>query len=97
MVQGSNSLQPEELWRLLVETAHAIPMYNHHKRFAQDVMLKEKPQISAKELAIQMNIAEGEALVLLDELRGTRGLAGGTRAAAQGESAASRTLLDFEG
>ena len=97
MVQGSNTLQAEELWRLLVETAHTIPMYNHHKRFAQDVMLKEKPQISAKELAIQMNIAEGEAIVLLDELRGARGLVGTTGATAQGETSTNRTLLDFDG
>ncbi len=86
-------LQNEELWKLLTETVHALPMYNHHKHFVEGVMLKEKPDISSQELAVQLNITLGEAIVLLDELRG------GKEAASSDDSAkaSKRTLLDFGG
>jgi hypothetical protein len=57
------------LWQILVETAQALPMYNHHKRYVERSMLPEKPQISAKEMALVMGIPLGEAIVILEELR----------------------------
>jgi hypothetical protein len=57
------------LWQILVETAQALPMYKHHKRYVERSMLPEKPQISAKEMALVMGIPLGEAIVILEELR----------------------------
>jgi hypothetical protein len=69
MSNSPTSLEKEELWNLLVDTVHAIQMYKNHKRFTEEVMLKEKPDISAKELAIQLNLPLGEATVILHEIR----------------------------
>lgn len=63
------TIQKEELWSLLVESVHTLPMYKNHKRFIENVMLKERPEISSKELAIQLNLTVGEATVILYELR----------------------------
>jgi hypothetical protein len=93
--EASTALQKDELWKLLVETVHALPMYKHHKRYVQDVMLKERPDISAKELGVQINVPLGEAIVLLEELR-TADMpqkAGGSQPS-EGKST-NRTLLDF--
>jgi hypothetical protein len=87
-------LARDELWKVLVETVHALPMYKNHKRYVEDSMIKEKPDISPQELAVQINIPLGEALVMLDEIRGTMKLKTGL----PGESTtkpAGRTLLDF--
>jgi hypothetical protein len=91
MAQGRVSLQRDELWKLLVDTVHALPMYNQLKRYVQEVMLKEKPEISAKELAVQVNIPLGEAIVMLNELRNPA-----STTAPSGEKSVNRTLLDFE-
>jgi len=58
----------DELWRILVETVHAMPMYNTHKRYVSEVMMKEKSDISSKELAVIINITLGEAIVILAEI-----------------------------
>jgi hypothetical protein len=94
MSQAPSGLQKDELWKLLTETVHALPMYKHHKHFVEDVMLKEKPNISPQELSVQLNITPGEAVVLLDELRGER-----SGAATSGDSSQrpGRTLLDYGG
>lgn len=94
MSQTRSGLQKDELWKLLTETVHALPMYKHHKHFVEDVMLKEKPNISSQELAVQLNITLGEAIIVLDELRieGT-GTVGSTDSAKR----PGRTLLDFGG
>ena len=64
------AMEREQLWKALVDTAHALLMYKNHKYYVQEVMLKEKPDISPQELAIQLNIPIGESLVLLAETRG---------------------------
>ena len=94
MSQARSGLQKDELWKLLTEAVHALPMYNHHKHYVEDVMLKEKPNISPQELAVQLNITLGEAIVLLDELRGE---GTGTLASSNSSKRAGRTLLDFGG
>ena len=58
----------DELWRILVETVHAMPMYNTHKRYVSEVMMKENSGISSKELAVIINITLGEAIVILSEI-----------------------------
>jgi len=89
-------MQKDELWKLLVDTVHSLPMYKHHKRYVQEVMVKEKPEISAKELAVQINIPLGEAIVLLDEIRPTGVSQGSTDVAANSGKKMNRTLLDFD-
>ena len=57
------------LWEILTDTVHVLPMYKHHKRYAEKSVLPEKPRISAKEIALLMGIPLGEAIVILEELR----------------------------
>jgi hypothetical protein len=86
-----SGLDRDELWKALVETVHALIMYKNHKRYVEGVMLKEKPDISAKELALQLNISLGESLVILSELHGDTGKA---PSKTDGKSD-DRTLLEF--
>jgi len=59
----------EKLWPILIETAHALVMYPHHKAYTKEVVLNEKPNITAAELAVRLNIPLGEAIVILYELK----------------------------
>ena len=62
------SYAKEKLWLLLVETVHASVMYPTHKAYTRERILREKPEITADELAARLNAPLGEALVILDEL-----------------------------
>lgn len=57
-----------KLWPILVETVHALIMYTHHKTYIEEVILSEKPDVKPNELAAQLGIPLGEALVVLHEL-----------------------------
>ncbi len=92
MPQIIQGLQKDELWKILVDTAHSLPMYKNHKRYVEDVLLREKPEISPQEMSVQLNISLGEAIVLLDEGR-TRKTAEGVGPSAS--KADDKTLLDF--
>jgi len=59
----------DKLWPILVETVHALVMYGHHKAYVRDLVLPEKPDIKADELAVRLRLPVGEALVILHELR----------------------------
>ncbi|MCW4017338.1 MAG: hypothetical protein NWF00_01425 [Candidatus Bathyarchaeota archaeon] len=59
----------DKLWQMLLETVHACVMYPTHKSYTRDVLLKEKPDISADELAAKLNMPLGEAMVILYELK----------------------------
>jgi len=86
------TMTKEEVWSALVQTAHTLLMYNNHKRYVEDVLLKERPEISPQELAIRLSIPLGEALVLLSETRSPRGVRReGTEVAKRDE----RSLLDY--
>ena len=87
------AMELDELWKTLVDTVHALPMYKNHKRYATDVVVKERPQISPQELAIQLNIPLGEAMVILNEIRGDTLIAKESDKVATAR--ADRTLLDF--
>jgi len=65
-----DALSKEELWNALVQTAHSLLMYKSHKRYVEETLLKERPEITAQELAVRLAITIGEALVLLSETRG---------------------------
>jgi hypothetical protein len=58
----------EKLWPVLVETIHASVMYPSHKAYTREMILQEKPDITASELASRMSMPLGEALVILHEL-----------------------------
>ena len=58
----------EKLWPVLVETVHASVMYPSHKAYTREMILNEKPEITASELANRMSMSLGEALVILYEL-----------------------------
>ena len=58
----------EKLWLMLVVTVHASVMYPTHKAYTRETILREKPDITASELANRLNMPLGEALVILHEL-----------------------------
>ena len=58
----------QTLWPILIETAHALIMYPNHKAYTRDVILSEKPEITAAELAVRLKMPLGEAVVILHEL-----------------------------
>jgi hypothetical protein len=58
----------EKLWQLLLETVHASVMYPTHKGYTRDTILPQKPDITPNELAEDLGMPLGEALVILSEL-----------------------------
>ncbi len=96
MSQASERLAKGDLWKVLVDTAHALPMYKNHKRYVEDVMVKENAQISPQELAVQLNIPLGEAMVMLVEIRGDKSAKSETIQAGIPKSS-DRTLTDYSG
>jgi hypothetical protein len=87
----------DELWKLLIDTAHSLPMYKSHRRYVEEVMIKETPQILSQELAVQLNITQGEAIVILDEIRQRQLIPNPASADSEKvtRSATDRNLLDF--
>jgi len=87
----------DELWKLLVETVHSLPMYKSHKRYVEEIMIKETPQISPQELAVQLNVPLGETIILLDEIRGEQPLLDPTKTDSEkaSKTTADRSLLEF--
>ena len=66
---ASRNYTTDELWKVLIETVHAMIMYPHHKGYVRDAILSEKPDITPQELAVRMNVPLGESLIILDELK----------------------------
>jgi hypothetical protein len=79
------------LWEILAETARALPMYKHHKRYVEKVLLPEKPRISAKEMALVMGMPLGEAIMILEELRPKRAPEDESKA----KPTTGKSLLDY--
>ena len=84
----------DELWILLVETVHSLPMYKSHKRYVEEIMIKETPQISPQELAVQLNIPQGEAIIILDEIRVKQPVIDATSDKSS-KTTVDRSLLEF--
>jgi len=80
------------LWEILTETVRSLPMYNNHKRYVERSILTEKPQISAKEMALLMGIPLGEAIIILEELRPTPK---GQLVPGPGAKRPAKSLLDY--
>lgn len=78
-----------------MQTAHSLLMYNNHKRYVEETLLKEIPEISPQELAIRLSIPLGEALVILSETRTEHGASRSTTEPASKSS--ERSLLDYTG
>ena len=57
------------LWKILVETVHAMIMYPHHKMYIRNVILPDTPKILPEDLALKLGIPNGEVLVILNELQ----------------------------
>jgi len=71
-------------------------MYKSHKRYVEDFMIKETPEISPKELAVELNIPLGEALVLLDEISGSKAQdRAWSSSSTASKPSADRSLLDY--
>jgi len=68
-------------------------MYKFHKRYVERSILPEKPQISAKEMALLMGIPLGESIVILEELR--PGSKSQPVAGTEGKLPAAKSLLDY--
>jgi hypothetical protein len=62
------NIESESLWPILVEAVHALVMYKYHRRYISTVVLNEKPNITAKQLSLELGIPLGEAFVILREL-----------------------------
>ncbi|HXY82300.1 MAG TPA: hypothetical protein VEH56_01165 [Candidatus Saccharimonadales bacterium] len=98
MSKTSNRSGPDkdELWRILAETVHALPMYANHKRYVSEIMLQEKSDISSKELAVMINITLGEAIVILAEIANeTRAKLKAGDVINDNSAGADRKLFDF--
>ena len=63
-----NEFSDNILWPILIETVHTLILYPHHKAYVRDVILHEKPNISPPDLAANLGISLGEAIVILHEL-----------------------------
>ncbi|MGD8565312.1 MAG: hypothetical protein PVF96_03080 [Candidatus Bathyarchaeota archaeon] len=66
---ASRNYTTDELWKILVETVHAMVMYPHHKGYVRDAILSKNPNITPQELAVRINMPLGESLVILNELK----------------------------
>ena len=64
----NNELEKNPLWGVLVETTHSLPLYKSHKNYIQEVIIPEKPDIKPEEISERLNMALGEAMVILEEL-----------------------------
>ena len=54
------------LYSLLIETAKSNPLFAGNAGYAQNYILPENPNITARELASRLSITLGEALAILD-------------------------------
>ena len=93
MSAQSSDYDAATIWQILIETVHALPMYKHHKRYAEKNVLPEKPRISAKEMALLMGVPLGEAIVLLEELRPSS--KGATEDESKTKAPTGKSLLDY--
>lgn len=57
------------LWPILVETVHSMILYPRHKAYTRDVVLQEQPDVTPSDLAVEIGVSLGEALVILYELQ----------------------------
>jgi hypothetical protein len=57
------------LWPILVKTVHSMILFPRHKAYTRDVVLQEQPDVTPSDLAVEIGVSLGEALVILFELQ----------------------------
>lgn len=62
-------LERNPLWLILVETAHALPLYVVHKVYVKNTLLIEAPSMTAEEISQRLDTSLGEAMVIFHELK----------------------------
>jgi hypothetical protein len=56
-------------WVILQETVKSMVLFPHHMAYTRDHILPNRPSITPEELAVQLDVPLGVALVILDQLR----------------------------
>lgn len=56
-------------WAILQETVKSMVLFPHHMAYTRDHILPTHPSITPEELAVQLDVPLGVALVILDQLR----------------------------
>jgi hypothetical protein len=65
----AQELERNPLWLILVETAHALPLYVSHKVYVKNTLLIQAPGMTAEEISQRLDISLGEAMVIFHELK----------------------------
>ncbi|MBC8498208.1 hypothetical protein ISS40_09030 [Candidatus Bathyarchaeota archaeon] len=69
----AQELERNPLWLILVETAHALPLYTPHKVYVRNTLLIQAPGMTAEEISQHLDISLGEAMVIFHELKNEDG------------------------
>ncbi len=69
----AQELERNPLWLILVETAHALPLYVAHKVYVKNTLLIEAPSMTAEEISQRLDISLGEAMLNFHELNNEEG------------------------
>jgi hypothetical protein len=56
-------------WAILQETVKSMVLFPHHMAYTRDHILPGRPSITPEELAIQLEVPLGVALVILNQLK----------------------------
>lgn len=62
-------VEENPLWKTLIDTVHALPVFPAHKAYVRDILMPERRNLSPRDLSERLNIPLGEALVILYELK----------------------------
>ena len=73
----AQELERNPLWLILVETAHALPLYVSHKAYVRNTLLIEAPGMTVEEISQRLDISLGEAMVIFHELKNEEGPSSG--------------------
>jgi len=65
----AQELERNPLWLILVETAHALPLYSSHKAYVRNTMSIQEPSLTVDEISQRLDISLGEAMVIFHELK----------------------------
>jgi hypothetical protein len=69
VVSEGKTAPTRDWWAILQETVRSMVLFPHHMAYTRDHILPTKPSITPEELAIQLDIPLGVALVILDQLK----------------------------
>lgn len=65
----AQELERNPLWLILVETAHALPLYSSHKAYVRNTMSIQEPGLTVDDISQHLDISLGEAMVIFHELK----------------------------